>query len=102
MLLLHDDDELPASPSTEETALARKLGAVGLAAVDATLLDQVDDRLQKGAMVVSRALRMSGHAPWSDGQVELYVRRLIALVEAGALVGVGNLRKPRWSEVRRA
>lgn len=100
MLLLDDDDELPATPDEAETALATQLGSDGLKAIDAALLAQAGKRWLKVARIVGDALKAGGFDPWEDAHLHLHIRRLIALVDAGALEAQGNLRKPRWSEVR--
>jgi hypothetical protein len=100
VLLLDDDDELPLTPAQGETTLAAQLGADGLRAIDATLQQQARRSWLKVARVVSDALRAGGFPPDDDDHIALHVRRLMGLVESGALEGQGNVRRPRWSEVR--
>jgi len=99
MLLLDDDDELPVTPHAEETALAERLGVEGLRAIDTALLEFTGTVQRKVAAIVARALDAGGF-PASDEYVDLHVRRLIGLVQAGKLVVFGDPRKPRWSEAR--
>jgi hypothetical protein len=100
MLLLDDDEELPADADAAETALAAQLGHQALKAIDAALLAHAGKRWLKVARVVGDALEAGQFDAWEDAHLHLHVRRVIALVQAGALEGKGNLHKPRWSEVR--
>lgn len=100
MLLLDDDDELPVEATDEEQTLAVRLGSAGLIAIDEALQRHAASPWLKGALVVHRALEEAGGDPWDQPVLHLHVRRLIHLVESGALQAQGNLRKPRWSEVR--
>ena len=99
MLLLDDDEELPASPSLEEVTLTAELGPEAIKQVDDSLCRNAGRTWQKVAMLVVDSLR-DGSFPASNAHVALLVRRVIALVESGALESKGNLRKPRRSEVR--
>jgi hypothetical protein len=100
MLLLDDDDELPAQPTSAEQALEVGMGSSGLTAIDEALIRHATNRWSKVARVVSDALKYGGHDPWDEATLHLYVRRVIHLVESGVLESQGNLRKPRWSEIR--
>ncbi|MEO8904121.1 MAG: hypothetical protein ABI627_21595 [Polyangiaceae bacterium] len=100
MLLLDDDDELPHSPDEGEATLAAEIGVAGIDAIDASLLEHAQLGWLKVARVVLDALKASGLPPSDDSHIRLHVRRVIGLVNAGSLVAQGNLRKPRWSEVR--
>jgi hypothetical protein len=99
MLLLDNDDRLPASPTTEEAALTDALGPVGVASVDEALVGAAQRRWSKVARIVVDAIKAGGFAT-DEEQVQLHIRRIIALVEAGRLEAQGNLRRPRFSEVR--
>lgn len=99
MLLLDDDDELPASPDEDEASLMTELGAIGLATVDDSLRRHAKARWSKVAMVIVTALE-SDARPLSDASVDLYARRTIELVRRGVFDSQGDLRKPRFSEVR--
>ena len=94
-----DDESIPASPSDGERALAAQLGVDGLRSIDATLKSHTQSRWVKAARVVVDALA-SERFPTDNDHFDLHARRLIALVESGALEGQGNLLRPRWSEVR--
>jgi hypothetical protein len=95
----HAEWELPAQPDEAEAALASQLGEQGLAAIDETLKKHTPRRFRKVAAVVLDALKAS-RVPISNDYLNLYIRRVIALEDAGALEAQGNLRRPRWSEVR--
>jgi hypothetical protein len=101
MLLLDDWDELSESPGDEETALAMELGAAGLNTIDATLLKHTQDRWRKAARVVLDAVQAASFPLSDETRVRNHVRRLLVLADSRALDAKGNLRKPRWSEVRR-
>jgi len=90
---------LPESPDEEEAALATKLGADGLEAVDAALLKHARARYLKAARVIADAINASG-VPFDDNHFWLFARRLNLLADAGLLRARGNLHNPRRSEVR--
>ncbi len=99
---MDDDDVLPLSPTQGETTLAAQLGPDGLIAIDSALERHArPGRWLKVARVVADALEAGGFSLSDDSHVELHVRRLIGLVESGLLEAQGDVRKPRWSEVRR-
>ena len=93
-----DQWQLPEEPDIEEATLTEILGSEALAKADATLMKSIRPRWQKAAMVLGIAMD-ADHRRATDELVCVYLRRLIALVEAGALEGAGNLRRPRFSEV---
>ena len=100
MLLLDDDDELPSVPDDAEAMLTAQLGADGLRAIDEALRRHSREGWLKGARVVVDALKTGGFPISEDAYVDLHARRLMTLVESGVLEARGNLRRPRWSEVR--
>jgi hypothetical protein len=100
VLLIDDDDELPSRPTEPETKLVAELGEAGLHAIDVALQKQARRGWLKVARVVYDALRAGGFPISDDGYVQLHARRVMALVESGALEAQGNPRRPRWSEVR--
>ncbi len=99
MLLLDDDDELPTLPGEEELELSLQLGSETLLAIDAALVDHARAQWLKVARVVHDAIKARGFA-FDDSVIDLHVRRVIQLVDANVLEAQGNLRRPRWSEVR--
>jgi hypothetical protein len=100
VLLLDDDDELAETPSANEVAFAGALGPEQVAVIDERLLRQSANEQRKVARVIFDALDDGGFDAWDDGCLEFHARRVIALADAGRLEVFGNLRKPRWSEVR--
>lgn len=99
MLLLDNDDQVPASSTQEEAALADALGPAGLAAIDEEIVKAAHGRWQKVARIVVDAIKAGGFL-LEEEHVQLHIRRVIALVDAGTLEAQGNLRRPRFSEVR--
>ncbi|SRR5258708_4933368 len=99
MLLLDDDGELPTSPEASEVTLSAQLGEQGLRVVDAALVSHAGPSWLKVARVVYDALN-SGGFQTTDDVVNLHVRRVAELVKLGQLEAQGNLRRPRFSEVR--
>ena len=99
MLLVHDDDRVPDSPTEREISLAESLGERGMAAIDEAILSVAGPKWAKVAMVVVMALKASKFST-EDEHVRGHVRRIIALVNAGRLEAQGNLLRPRFSEVR--
>ncbi len=101
VLLLDDNDQLPTVPDEVETKAATQLGADGLRAIDDALGKCAQRRWLKVARVVADALRAGGFPVSDDAYVCLHARRVISLVDSGVLEAKGDLRRPRWSEVRR-
>jgi hypothetical protein len=99
MLLVHDEDRVPESPTEGEVSLAASLGEKGLAAIDAAILAATGPKFMKVARVVSDALKAGGFST-DDENVRVHVRRVIALVRGDKLEAQGNLLRPRFSEVR--
>lgn len=99
MLLFDDDGELPMSPDPSEAVLSVRLGEQGLRSVDAELLSHARPSWLKVARVVYGALNSSGFETAED-VVNLHVRRVAELVQLGHLEAQGNLRRPRFSEIR--
>ena len=99
MLLLDDDGELPTSPDPGEAALSVRLGAQGLRNVDAELVSHARPSWLKAARVVYGALKSGGFEA-ADEVVSLHVRRVGELVQLGQLEAQGNLRRPRFCEIR--
>jgi len=98
MLLVDDDERVPDSPSEEERLLTASLGPQGLLAIDEAILAAARPVGMKVARIVIDAIEAGGHST-EDAQVCVHVRRIVALVEAGRLVGRGNLLRPRFSEI---
>jgi hypothetical protein len=100
MLPVEDQDELSAQPDEAQARLARELGEAGVRAIDDAIRRSTKQRWQKVARVVSKALEAGRFETDDDALFDLHVRRVISLVDAGILEAQGNLRRPRWSEVR--
>ena len=99
MLLLDDDDELPGQPEAGEVELTARLSSHRLQEIDVTLVSHAKPTWLKVARVVHDALASGGFAV-DDDAVDLHTRRVAGLVASGKLEAQGNLRRPRWSEVR--
>jgi len=94
-----DDWVLPTVASESERALAESLGPAGLQSIDDAITKATQPPWLKVARVVSDAMKAGGYVG-DEPDFELHVRRVIVLVESGALEAQGNLRRPRFSEVR--
>jgi len=99
MLLIDDEDELLDAPNQEEKLLIEKLGLEGLRAIDESLLNYSGEKFTKVARVIIDALN-AGSFNITEESVDLHARRIILLVNAGMLEAQGNLKKPRFSEIR--
>ncbi len=93
------DYSLPAEARDEERSLAARLGDRGLRAIEDNLVRQASERSYKVLRVVMRAMEAGGYSFHDDACFELHLRCLIGAVESGRLVGLGNLRRPGFSEV---
>jgi hypothetical protein len=100
MLLVDDGDELAATADQSEEALARQLGPDRLGAIDEALTRCCQAQWLKAASVVFEAIKDGGFGVRDEGHVRVHLRRLIALVDAGTIEAQGNVRRPRFSEVR--
>jgi hypothetical protein len=67
--------------------------------LDATILSHAGERWLKAAAVAARTMQDRRLGP-TDEQLEIVVARMGALVAQGRLVAKGNLKHPRFSEVR--
>jgi hypothetical protein len=100
MLLLDDNDELPDAPTVGESSFVASLTVERFAEIDAALTRSARTSWLKVARIVHEALEAGGFSPWDDGCVHLHVRRVGCLVSADVFDAKGDLRRPRWSEVR--
>jgi hypothetical protein len=100
VLLLDDDDELPSQPGDDEARLSAEIGDAGLRSIDNAIGKCARPAWLKVARVVLDAIKAGGFEISDDASIRLHVRRVITLVASGALEAKGNLRRPRWSEVR--
>jgi hypothetical protein len=98
--VLFYDDQLPDAPGDQEVKLAEQLGEEELRAIDARIEGLTQARWLKVARIVADALQAGGYSTREESHVHLHVRRVIGLVNSGALEAQGNVRRPRWSEVR--
>jgi hypothetical protein len=99
MLLIDNDDELPTEPQEEEARFSAEIGTESVDSIDAALAVHARHHWLKVARIIHDAIT-SGGFTYSDGIVDFHARRLLVLVNAGLLEGRGNLRKPRYSEIR--
>jgi len=99
MLLLDDEDVLSEEPSADEVAFRTVLAADGIAAVENAIVNCVRPSWLKVARIVYDALSQNGQQA-SDPTICLYARTVGVLVERGILQAQGDLRRPRWCEVR--
>lgn len=99
MLLIDDEDELPEGPSNEETALSASLGEIGIREIDERICSSLSDHWEKTAKIIFDVMQ-TGNFNFTEESVDLHVRRVIHLNSLGALSSIGNLRKPRFSEIK--
>jgi hypothetical protein len=100
LLLDDDDDEVPSQPDAAEARLFNELGDAGLRAIDDAIGKCARRAWLKVARVVIDALKAGGFGISDHASIHLHVRRVIFLVDSGVLEAKGNLRRPRWCEVR--
>jgi len=82
-------------------SVTESLGEKVLAAIDDGILAATGPKYMKVARAISDALEAGGIST-QDQNVQVHVRRVIALVKAHRLEAQGNLLRPRFSEVRLA
>ncbi|MGJ7527321.1 DUF3658 domain-containing protein [Variovorax sp. GB1P17] len=97
---MNDDDTYDTELSPTESAWVARLPQAELAFIDAALLSQVSNDWRKVARVVGMTmLSMPDHL---DGVPDAFFAKRVGLfVESGQLESQGNLRRMRFSEVRR-
>lgn len=95
MIEEQDDGEL----DEEDEAAVAALGPSDVDAIDRALLSLCEERWRKVAYVVGHAMDVHPNR-YLDIPDLYYAQRVRALVEAGKLEAVGNLRRMRFSEVR--
>ncbi|HEX7640565.1 MAG TPA: hypothetical protein VF457_19385 [Burkholderiaceae bacterium] len=98
-----DDDEYEFGVPLEadETAIVDALTPKDITAIDDALLGATSSNWSKVAMVLARQMKRRPDVP-DDVPLEFYWSRLCNLVARGDLESQGNLRRPMFSEVRRA
>ena len=99
MLLVNDEEQVPELPTDREKALTDALTSEKLLTIDQAIVNATEQRWLKVARIVFDAIKAGGFS-MVDEQVQLHVRRIIALVRAGRLEAQGNLLRPRFSEIR--
>lgn len=99
---MNDDDyEFGGPLDAEEAAAVNALTPEDIAAIDGALLDATSSDWSKVAMVLARQLKPRPGVP-DDVPLEFYWSRLSSMVARGDLDSRGNIRRARFSEVRRA
>ena len=96
-----DEYEFGASLDVEEAAIVNALTPEDIAAIDGALLGATSSGWSKVAIVLARQLKARPGLP-DDVPLEFYWTRLCNMVARGDLESHGNLRRARFSEVRRA
>jgi len=92
-----DDPEL----SEEQRLIISKLSTAELAKIDDALLAHVPTRWGKLARVVGQTMMDLGQDRVAGVPDIFYAQRVRLLVDQGLVESVGNLRRMRFSEVRR-
>ena len=96
-----DEYEFGAPLDAEETATVNALTPEEIAEIDDALLGATSSNWSKVAMVLTKQMKSQPGVP-DDVPLEFYWNRLCNLVARGVLDAQGNLRRARFSEVRRA
>ena len=97
---MNDDETNDPDPSPAEAERVARLPEGELALIDAALLSQVSSDWRKVARVVGMAMLSMPDRPSGVPDV-FFSKRVALLVESGQLESQGNLRRMRFSEVRR-
>ena len=95
-----DEYEFGAPLDVEETAVVNAVTPEDITAIDDALLGATSPNWSKVAMVLARQMKSRPGVP-DDVPLEYYWSRLCTLVARGDLDSQGNLRRARFSEVRR-
>lgn len=96
-----DEYEFGAPLDPEETVTVNALTPEDIAAIDDALLGATSSNWSKVAMVLAKQMKSRPGIP-DDVPLEFYWSRLCNMVARGDLDSRGNLRRARFSEVRRA
>ena len=92
-----DDAELTA----EQRAIVARLTPDDIADIDAILFGLVPERWRKVAYVVGKAMSASDPVRTAGVPDVFYAERIRHLVRVGMIESAGNLRRMRYSEVRK-
>lgn len=95
-----DEYEFGSPLDDEEAEVVSALTAAEVEAIDSALLGSTTEGWAKVAMVLARQMKPRPGVP-DDVPLEFYWSRLCDLVKRGDLESQGNLRRARFSEVRR-
>ena len=96
-----DEYEFGAPLDAEEAAIVNALKPEDITAIDGALLGATSSSWSKVAMVLAKQMKSLPDLP-DDVPLEFYWNRLCNMVARGDLESRGNLRRARFSEVRRA
>ena len=96
-----DEYEFGAPLDAEEAATVNALTPADIMAIDDALLGAISSNWSKVAMVLAKQMKSRPGVP-DDVPLEFYWNRLCNMVARGELDSQGNLRRARFSEVRRA
>ena len=96
-----EEYEFGAPLDAEEAATVNALTHEDISAIDEALLGATSSNWSKVAMVLAKQMK-SRPGILDDVPLEYYWNRLCNLVARGDLDSQGNLRRARFSEVRRA
>jgi hypothetical protein len=96
-----EEYEFGAPLDAEETATVEGLTPEDISAIDDALLDVTSPNWSKVAMVLAKQMKARPGVP-DYVPLEFYWRRLCDMIARGQLESQGNLRRARFSEVRRA
>jgi hypothetical protein len=99
-LNIDDDDDLSVPLDNEDMEAIAALSVSEVAAIDQAILSTLTDRWQKTAMIIGRAMYAYPDR-FDDIPDVFYGQRVLQLASDGLLSSQGNLRRMRFSEVRK-
>lgn len=95
-----DDDDLSVPLDDQDTAAIAALSPAEVAAIDQAILSSLTNQWQKTALIVGSAM-YAYPGRFDDIPDVFYGQRLLQLASNGLLSSQGNLRRMRFSEVRK-
>ena len=95
-----DADDFGSGLDEEEAAIVAAFTPAQVDAIDDALLSDITPTWSKVAMILGKQLKAKPGIP-DDVPLEYYWERICRMIERGDLDSQGNIRRIRFSEVRR-